>query len=216
MNRKVIVTGDNSKTLLIPDLNETYHSTNGALNEAQHVFIQEGLAQLKKQDAPISIFEMGFGTGLNALVTLAHCLKHKITVHYTALEKYPLSWEESQQMDYASLFNRTEYSSIIKQMHTCKWEETVDIHPLFKLKKLKGDIHTVSIAINPVDLIYFDAFGPRVQADLWTITVLKKMNALLKHNGMLTTYCAQGQFKRNLKAAGFAVKACQDRLAKER
>jgi tRNA U34 5-methylaminomethyl-2-thiouridine-forming methyltransferase MnmC len=203
MERKIIVTGDKSKTLLIPALDETYHSTHGALNEARHVFIKNGLSNIK--DDQVAIFELGFGTGLNLLVTLEAIQQTSQHIHYTGIEKYPLSYELVQEMHYEKLFSK-DLIPAFKKAHQADWENKTRIHPQLMLEKMNADIQTANIGAEVYDLIYFDAFGPRVQPDLWSVTLLKKMYQSLKTPGKLVTYCAQGQFKRNLKTAGFDVK----------
>lgn len=204
MDRKIIVTADNSKTLLIPELNETYHSKHGALNEARYVFIKMGLDYLQTthQNNPITIFEMGFGTGLNALVTLEYLKNHpSLKITYDSIEKYPLTINEIENIGYDNVLDAT----LFKKLHICEWNKEHIITDQFQLKKIKGDIKSSLLKEANYDLIYFDAFGPRVQPALWETDTLKKMYTILKPTGTLVTYCAQGQFKRNLKAVGFEV-----------
>ena len=203
MDRKIIVTEDNSKTLLIPSIDETYHSTHGAYNEALHVFIHAGIGALNQQN--LRIFEMGFGTGLNALVTLNHAMEHSLSVEYTSIEKHPLSWETVSQLDYPQLIDNAKIAPLFEKIHNSPWEKSTTINDNFNLKKLKGDVGRDLSEEANYDLVFYDAFGPRVQPELWTEDVLQKMFDLLKHRGILTTYCAQGQFKRNLKKVGFTV-----------
>ena len=204
MDRKIIVTEDNSKTLLIPSLNETYHSTKGAFNEAMHVFIAAGLSNLISKSV-VNVFEMGFGTGLNALVSLDFGITNGININYTSIEKYPLSFETVKQLDYPSLLNTMDISTLHAEIHNSEWGKSVQIHPHFVLKKIEGDISDLKSNPNAFDIVFYDAFGPKIQPDLWSTTVLQKMSDLLKTGGVLVTYCAQGQFKRNLKSVGFVV-----------
>ncbi len=203
MERKIIVTEDNSKTLLIPALNETYHSLNGALSESLHIFIRAGFDFLLPRKE-IRIFEMGFGTGLNALTTLHSAIDLKIRVDYITIEKYPLTSAEALSLTFTDL-KELNSGDMHTEMHACAWNEKKTIHPYFTLTKLKGDVLTYPHLPHQVDLIYYDAFGPPTQPDLWTESAMRSMFALLRPNGVLVTYCAQGQFKRNLKAAGFIV-----------
>lgn len=202
MERKIIVTGDNSKTLLIPDLDETYHSTHGALNEARHVFIKHGLAEIKKEQ--VNIFELGFGTGLNLLVTMEYLSKHPIQVNYSSIEKYPLPFSIIKEMGYDELIDSS-FSKTYLHAHESAWEEEIALTEQLTLLKQEGDIKSALMENSKFHLILFDAFGPRVQPDLWSVDILFKMYSSLKLDGRLVTYCAQGQFKRNLKAAGFKV-----------
>ena len=203
MNRKIIVTEDKSKTLLIPALNETYHSIHGALNESMHVFIQTGYQFLLPRKE-MKIFEMGFGTGLNALVTLNEAFQSNTSVEYHSLEKYPITLDEINALNFESL-EHLENAFYFKGLHDCDWGNIHAITPFFNLLKMHEDLLSIHLADAFYDLIYFDAFGPGTQADLWTSSVMAKMYKTLKPGGVLVTYCAQGQFKRNLKEAGFDI-----------
>lgn len=207
MDRKIIVTGDNSKTLLIPSINETYHSTKGAFNEALHVFIDAGLKKINPNKS-IRVFEMGFGTGLNALVTLNHILNEKTEISYTSVEQFPLDYKTVSELNYPALFsNRDELIDYFKLMHEVDWEKEAQIHPRFKLKKIKLNLIEDKINEPLFDLVFYDAFGPKVQPELWDIPVLKKIYEAMSPGGIFVTYCAQGQFKRNIKAVGFEYEA---------
>ncbi|MGB1101998.1 MAG: tRNA (5-methylaminomethyl-2-thiouridine)(34)-methyltransferase MnmD [Crocinitomicaceae bacterium] len=202
MERKIIVTGDNSKTLLIPELDETYHSVHGALNEARHVFINNGFESIDKSN--VAVFELGFGTGLNLLVTLEFLSKKDIKVDYTSIEKYPLPHETIEKMDYDRLID-AKYAEVYIKAHQVEWNKKIGLTEKLNLTKVDADVSIYEMEKEQYDIIYFDAFGPRVQPELWSVPVLKKMFESLHAPGRLVTYCAQGQFKRNLKAAGFEV-----------
>lgn len=204
MDRKIIVTQDNSKTLLISELNETYHSTNGAYNEAIHVFINAGIQFFPKKEN-LKIFEMGFGTGLNALLSSNYALNNQLQINYTSIEKYPLDMELVQELNYPQLIDNEEVESLFTLLHSSPWGKENKINPHFTLNKLKEDLASFNLDMNSFDIVFYDAFGPRVQPDLWTIESLRKMYELLVPGGILVTYCAQGQFKRNLKSLGFLV-----------
>lgn len=204
MNCKIIVTADNSKSLLIPELNETYHSINGALNEAQHVFIKNGLEQIVSEN-PIRIFEMGFGTGLNALLTLNYIKNTPIYIAYKTIEKYPVDFETIKELNHPLTANLTELQTAFNEMHTSSWNQIIEITEQFTFEKIKGDLISTDIGNETYHLIYYDAFAPKVQPDLWDVVIFKKMYASLVPSGRLVTYCAQGQFKRNLREAGFIV-----------
>lgn len=205
MRRKAIDTADESKTLLIPEWNETYHSQHGALTEAKHVFIKSGLEALSKTS--LSIFEMGFGTGLNALLTLDYCLQKERQIQYHAIEKYPLSYEEVASLDYPERCQLSQLSKQFEVMHNANWEEKISVSDQFSLHKIQGDIQEKNLANDFYDAIFYDAFGPRVQPDLWSEAICKKIFDALKPEGLLVTYCAQGQFKRNLKSVGFEIES---------
>lgn len=201
MTHTLIQTSDGSTSLYNPQLNETYHSVHGALQETMHVFIKNGLHLFPKQ--PISILEIGFGTGLNALVTFAQHTSLGQTIHYETVEAYPLTWQEASQMNYPQLIDNS-LSSTFQQMHSCSWNKTIQLSPTFSFKKRLQ--HFQQINDTPTfNLIYFDAFGAQVQPELWNEDIFKKMYNALKNNGILVTYAAKGSVRRALVAAGFTV-----------
>ncbi|MFD1550676.1 methyltransferase [Putridiphycobacter roseus] len=201
--RQVIITGDNSKSLLIKDTDISYHSIHGAKTESNHIFIAHGLNQLNKNQ-PICIFEMGFGTGLNALLTLEQANKQQLNINYHSIEKYPLHQQEWEDFTEKNGFSNEEKNHF-KTLHETNWETQISITPKFELKKIQGDILTHTFESDFYDIIYFDAFGPGFQPELWKPNLLQKLHNSLKTNGFLITYCAQGQFKRDLKSVGFKV-----------
>jgi len=203
MKREPLETGDKSKTLLIPEWNETYHSHHGALTEALHVFILHGLKHSNK--TTVRIFEMGFGTGLNALLSLEYAHKNNLQVFYDSIEKYPLSYEEVKPLSYPELAELNHLEKEFEEMHLAGWNETKKISDNFVLKKLHADISEPDLEPDFYDIIYYDAFGPRVQPELWSEEICRRLFQSLRPGGILVTYCAQGQFKRNLKSAGFEV-----------
>ena len=205
MNKKIIATGDKSKTLLIPELNETYHSSNGALNEALHVFRDAGLNYFTNTKS-LSVFEMGFGTGLNALVSLDYANTHAIKINYTTIENTPIDIALIDELAYTNLFTGTNLKSDYRKLHLEPWNNSVRINKNFEFEKILGKIQEyIPNDHQKFDLIFYDAFGPRVQPELWTDTIMQQMYKMLNEGGILITYCAQGQFKRNLKSAGFTV-----------
>ncbi|UKN01894.1 tRNA (5-methylaminomethyl-2-thiouridine)(34)-methyltransferase MnmD [Paracrocinitomix mangrovi] len=206
MESKIIVTDDNSKTLLIPELNETYHSTKGAITESQHVFIKEGLMHANKKD--LKIFEMGFGTGLNAILTALVSEQNQITVDYHTIEAYPLKWEMVDQLNYQELLNLNEQQfDFFKSSHQTETNSKPIKFGNFSFQKYISKIQDIQLENDFFDLIYYDAFGPKVQSELWEIPVLTIIYNSMKKDGVLVTYCAQGQFKRNLKELGFEVES---------
>lgn len=206
MNRTLRTTADGSATLFVPELNEHYHSVHGAVQESNHVFIQAGLKACKSRE--ISILEMGFGTGLNAWLTAIYAAKNKLSINYTALEKYPLVPEEWRLLNYTEHASHKQ-SGLFQHIHQVPWETKTEISEHFALQKIKADFADFNFeeTQNAFHLIYFDAFAPSTQPDLWTTEMFLKMYNSLKQNGLLVTYCAQGQVKRNMKAAGFKVEA---------
>jgi tRNA U34 5-methylaminomethyl-2-thiouridine-forming methyltransferase MnmC len=205
MQRKIIKTEDNSKTLLIPEMNETYHSTHGALTEALHIYIKHGVASISSFQKEINIFEMGFGTGLNAILTLDHIKSTNSNINYHTIEKYPVSKEELEALNYISKNNLTDLKPAFEALHTSEFNTQSNITPSFSFMKYNLDIKDFSITHDFFHIIYFDAFAPSHQPDLWTQPLLKKMYDALKPNGFLITYCAQGEFKRTLKSIGFEI-----------
>lgn len=197
------MTGDNSKTLLIPELNETYHSRHGAITESRHIFLQHGLSQIRKNE--IEIFELGFGTGLNALLTYIYSITNSIRINYTCIEKYPLTYEEVSLLNYPQELNNPSTEDILKKMHEAPFGKSTQITGNFELYKYVGDFTKVAVSNSTFDLIYFDAFAPKIQPELWTQEVFLKIAPMLKPGGILVSYCAQGQFRRNLKSAGLRV-----------
>jgi tRNA U34 5-methylaminomethyl-2-thiouridine-forming methyltransferase MnmC len=195
-------TADGSFTLYVPGLDEHYHSYHGALQEAKHVFIENGVLSLKSKK--IRILEVGFGTGLNALLTACESVVLEREIEYVGVEAYPVPIELLQKMDYASLIDHKNAFKFYNHMIQDVWGKEQLIHDSFKLTKVKQKIENYECD-ETFDIIYFDAFGPRVQEEMWTIAIMEKMHNSLNVNGFLVTYCAKGQFKRDLKTVGFQV-----------
>jgi len=206
MKRRLIVTNDGSNTIYVEELDETYHSTNGAVLEANHVFIHAGLLRCAEQKKVISIFEMGFGTGLNAVLTSLKAKEIGIDVFYFGIEAYPVEDEILNSIDYSTTLG-SECDTEFQKVHSAKWNELVRINDHFSIQKIHSKIEDFVSIQNSIDLIYFDAFGPRAQKEMWDISIFKKMYSMLKENGILVTYCANGQFKRDLKSLGFRIEA---------
>ena len=206
MKREIIKTGDGSATIYLPEWNEHYHSKHGAVQEALHVFVKKGLHHFieKRSSDEISILEIGFGTGLNALITALEAEKLKISMSYCGVEAYPVSEEEVSALDYSSAFKDEAASEVFRKIHNAKWEEDVAINSLFRLQKKKMFFSNIT-SEDDFNLIYFDAFGPRVQPELWEEAIFKKMYAALQKNGVLVTYSAKGSVRRAMQAVGFSV-----------
>lgn len=202
LKREIITTKDGSKTLFIPELNEQYHSVNGAVQESMHVFINAGFKELSHLNK-LNIFEVGFGTGLNALLSF-FCNKNQ-KVFYHGIEKYPLASEEYSVLDFPAFISKSkELKNAFITMHECLWNKTININSSFELYKEKNSLEKFSTN-QKFDLIYFDAFAPEIQPDLWTVEVFKTMFDLLLPGGILVTYCAKGQVRRNMQEVGFKV-----------
>ena len=202
MKREIIQTLDGSTTIHLPDWGESYHSKHGAIQEAYHVFIQNGLFTFHNQ--PITILEIGFGTGLNAFITYLESKKSNQKIDYLGVEAYPISSAEILQMNYVSELNAVYESPIFNRMHECEWEITNEVSPLFSLTKRKQFFDQINDE-NKFDLIYFDAFGYRVQPELWSTEIFRKMYQSLKSSGTLVTYAARGVVKRSMIEVGFKV-----------
>jgi len=198
---KISQTLDGSNTLTDENLKETYHSTNGAVQESMHVYIQQGLLAYKSSKASINVFEMGFGTGLNTLLSIINQPKN-VNVSYLSAEAFPVEMEILKQLNYGTLaFDKELYSTIIE----CPFGVWKNLTKGFLLKKQKANFLTETFPSHFFDIIYYDAFGPKIQPELWTREAMEKCFEMLVKGGILITYCAQGQFKRNLKAAGFII-----------
>jgi tRNA U34 5-methylaminomethyl-2-thiouridine-forming methyltransferase MnmC len=202
MKREIKITADGSSTLYLPELDENYHSDHGALQEAMHVFIENGLNTIKSNQ--ISVFEMGFGTGLNALLTSIEAKKRTKQISYIGIEAFPVSTEHIEEINFVDMVG-VEHSADFQQMHQANWNEKITINHNFDFTKIHSKIEEFCMPENEFDIIFYDAFGPRAQATMWEIPILEKMYKGLKPGGILVTYCAQGQFKRNLKSLGFEV-----------
>lgn len=200
--RELVKTSDGSVTLYIPELNETYHSKNGAITESQHVFISNGLDYLDKKE--ISILEIGFGTGLNCIVTFNHVQNKQIKIHYTGVEAYPITDSEIENLNYTDFFNSKNEVLAFSKMHSCNWEVENEIDKDFTLIKQNKKFVEINCD-NCYDLIYFDAFGPEIQPDLWTEDIFRIMYNSLRKNGVLTTYSAKGSVRRAMQSVGFKV-----------
>lgn len=203
MKREIIITADGSSTISVPELNENYHSVNGAIAEANHVYINAGFKEVEKED--VNILEIGFGTGLNSLLTLIESDEEGKSVFYQGVEAYPVSASELSALNYIEELKAEEYSELYKLMHNSAWEEEVKLTNNFTLLKQKKSFIEID-DVDKFDLIYFDAFGPDVQPELWTVDVFEKMYKSLKPNGILVTYSSKGIVKRALRSVGFTVK----------
>jgi tRNA U34 5-methylaminomethyl-2-thiouridine-forming methyltransferase MnmC len=203
MLREIKTTSDGSTTIHLPEWDESYHSKHGAIQEAYHVFIKNGLSLCRKE--AVAILEIGFGTGLNAFITYLESKANRITIDYTGVEAYPVSEEEVFAMNYLEELKAIEYQKVYKDMHQCQWEEKVRLDSNFSLTKRKQFFDEIN-DVASFDLIYFDAFGFRVQPELWGTSIFKKMFDALKEEGILVTYAARGVVKRSMQEVGFTVK----------
>jgi len=200
---ELIQTEDGSHSLYIPELNETYHSTHGALRESDYVFIKNGL-DLVKDNNEITILEVGFGTGLNTFLTFLESEKNGLKIHYHTLEPYPLEESIVRSLNYPEKI-ASDKSSFFYDFHKYPFGEKVEVVPGFTFQKDLTKLEQLELQPNYFDLVYFDAFAPSKQPELWSLENFEKIFSWLKEGGVLVSYCASGQFKRNLRSAGFLV-----------
>jgi tRNA U34 5-methylaminomethyl-2-thiouridine-forming methyltransferase MnmC len=198
----VIKTLDGSHTLYLKDKDETYHSRHGAIQESRHVFIEAGLKPLVETGSKeIQILEVGFGTGLNALLTYLEAEKNEISIQYTSLEAFPVSSEIVSQLNYGDALNA---KAVFQKLHALSWNENHRVSEFFSLQKNQIKLEEFG-SDKKFGLIYFDAFAPRVQPELWTEEVFRKIYKLTASDGVLVTYCSKGDVRRAMIAAGFQV-----------
>lgn len=200
--RQLIKTDDGSHSLYLPGLDETYHNRRGALTESRHIYIDWGLDHFRNYSYPVKILEIGFGTGLNALLSLEFATLHELKVEYHTIEPYPLSHEEWSKLNYAIDEHQL---SQLKLLHESSFEtkKSTKINQYFEVYKYKTRIQELALPNEYFDLVYFDAFAPNKQNEMWDIDILDKVRNSMRTPSALVTYCSQGQFKRDLKRLGF-------------
>jgi len=201
MDKEFVITEDGSHTIYLPEMDEHYHSTHGAIQESLHIYINQGLLQIANQE--ISILEIGFGTGLNAYLTYSYAENKKLKINYFSIEKFPLGETDYLKLNYPqNIF--PEYSAVFEKIHRSEWNKIVEISPEFSLQKVHADL--LSFEFNQLpqfDLVYFDAFAPGKQPEMWTDEIIQKVSDCVKKDGILVTYCAKGSVRRSFSAAGF-------------
>lgn len=204
---KIITTEDGSHSLYNEELKETYHSFHGAFKESIHVFMLYGLDSWVAENPtkkPIRIFEVGFGTGLNAWLTLVWAEQNQIPVLYHSIEPYPLSGEIYSQLNYGDMDDAIfHYKPYLQRLHKAEWDKGIIMSEYFNMKKEKISLEEVKLY--PSDVVFYDAFAPSKQPGMWSITVLSKVCNALNPGGIFTTYCATGQLKRDLKSLDLTV-----------
>lgn len=212
MERKIITTSDGSHSIFVPELNEHYHSIHGAIQESNHVFIEAGLKQISKDRSEINILEIGMGTGLNVLLTFFETANSSLKITYTAIEAFPIKEDLVKELNYADLLSpsesisNSELQQIFNKIHSSEWNKEIFISKNFMLHKVNDELKNVELK-NKFDLIYFDAFGPPVQPEMWTEEIFQKIADTTAPKGILVTYCAKGEVKRTLKKVGFTVES---------
>ena len=203
MQAHISKTDDGSDTIYLPEIDEHYHSTHGAVQESEHVFIRAALDAVQCTDASLKVFEMGFGTGLNALLSYRWAEQHQRKLEFYSVEKYPIPATLYQQLNYGNTLSEHE-SHILQQMHQLSWGSLHAIGPLFSLHKTETDLLDYR-ASEQFHAIFMDAFSPGKQAHLWSEAVFRMFFGMLREGGVLTTYSSKGDVKRALKAAGFRI-----------
>ncbi len=204
MQRNLIITKDGSHTIELAAPFITYHSINGAIQESQHVFIDAGLKPLSGTKETICVFEMGFGTGLNALLTLVQAELHQQKIYYETIEAFPLEEDIITQLNYCEQLQQPDLKNIFIQLHAAAWEKEIPITAFFVLRKTRTSLinHSSSQLFN---LIYYDAFAPAVQPELWTPEIFQQLFNMMSPGGILVTYSSKGSVRRAMQAAGFIV-----------
>jgi len=205
---RVITTDDGSHSLYVPHLDETYHSSFGAITESEHIFIESGLHHFchsNPQASQVSIFELGFGTGLNALLSYRYALQTHIEVKYISIESDPLPLDFAMTLNYPALIDFKGSGDIFRALHESSWDQTIQLVEFFSIKKIHRPVEHFEGQQDMVEVIYFDAFAPGIQPAIWSREILQMMFDMIKVGGVLVTYCVQGQFRRDLKAVGFHV-----------
>lgn len=200
--RQVVATGDGSHTVYVPGMNVTYHSKHGAVQESLHVFLKAGLEPLLAEvSLPLRIFEMGFGTGLNAFLTALEAQKRAFPIHYTAIERFPLSGPEWASLNYSEVLGEP---ALFEALHRAPWNEEIPVTPHFTLQKVEGDLLDFR-PVRKARLVYYDAFAPSAQPELWTPEAFRHLASFLEDGAVLVTYCSKGDVRRAFQSAGFTV-----------
>ena len=209
MQRQLLITKDGSHTLSIPETGVTYRSIHGAIAEAKHVFIQSGFNTIKtlNKKAPIKILEVGLGSGLNALMTIIEAIDQDRPTHYTALEPFPVPYDEIRQLNYPDYISGINTSDLLKLIHVCESDHDIELHQNFTFRKKLTTLEQFlsSTSKEKFHLIYFDPFAPKASPELWGLPVFQELFYILENGGILVTYCSKGSVQRNMKAAGFKV-----------
>ena len=208
-----MITEDGSQTIYLPEMDEHYHSLHGAIQESLYIYIEQGLLKTNKNE--LSVLEIGFGTGLNTFLTYCYAQKNNLSVKYCTLEKFPLNEVEFSQLNYPNnIF--PEYSFIFNEIHEVEWNKKIDISENFQLEKIQADLLTFQFENIPqYDLVYYDAFAPGKQPEMWTKHILHKVAAAVKPDGILVTYCAKGSVRRALSEAGFTMERIPGPIGKK-
>ena len=201
-------TEDGSLTLYAPTFGEHYHSMHGAVQESEHIYLglalRERMSSWREGDAPLRLFEVGFGTGLNALLSWREVEERHIPLQYYSIEKFPITPELYEALHYEGLGEEREVKNQLLRLHTAPWDEAVELSPFFTLYKLRGDLTTCTFP-ERLSVIYYDAFSPESQPELWAEVLFQRLGKVASSGAILSTYCAKGEVRRRLQRAGFLV-----------
>lgn len=207
-DRSLIQTNDGSSSILDSFRNASFHSVHGALTESNHVYINSGLGLFQNSKQKVRIFELGFGTGLNTFLSFIYGYQHSIQIEYTAIDSHILENELVNQLDYPNQALLSPFSEYFFLIHNQDWNKPIQLNQDFVLTKINLDwLRFEPVANIEFDLVYFDAFGPEVQAELWDFDSLQKIHCMMRQGGIFCTYCAKGAVKRLLKQIGFKVES---------
>ena len=201
MKSELILTEDGSNSLYVPEIDECYHSSHGAIQESRHIFIEAGLKQCRKSE--INVLEVGFGTGLNAFLTMIEAERSGKQIQYVSLEKYPVEAEKALRLNYPEELSPGK-RSYFELMHLSAWNKKIQVTPFFSLEKIETDF-TQYAPVDKFDVVFFDAFSPEKQPEMWTQERFELIYRHCNHGAMLTTYCAKGAVRRAMQAAGFTM-----------
>jgi len=202
---QLVTSEDGSHTLFLPLLNEHFHSTHGAIQESMHIFIDAGLRKAAETRNKINLLEVGFGTGLNALLTYLHMFQNDLEIEYLAIEAYPLPQNIFSRLNYPQLLQDTNAQECFRQISLAEWDRSLQLSGNFSLEKVNRKIEDISLKPGKFNLVYFDAFSPAAQPEMWTEDIFRKMFDSMDEGGILVTYCCKGIVKRAMKSAGFQI-----------
>ena len=209
---ELVVTSDGSHSLRFPAVGEVYHSVHGAMSEAVHVYIVPCFEPQAKANPSVEVLEVGFGTGLNAFLTLCKSIEYGIAVNYIAIEAYPLEEKIWSRLNYPEVYKKLygndlglDIEFLFHDLHTAEWSREVEITPNFYLTKIRGMVRNITLPANTFHCVYYDAFAPQYQPELWTAEVFARIAAAMRDEALLTTYCCKGDVKRALKANGMKI-----------
>ena len=204
---QLIITADGSHSLHFPSVGESYHSVHGAMLEAQHVYIAPCFEPQAKANPSVEVLEVGFGTGLNAFLTLCKSVEYGVAVNYTAIEAFPLAEDVYSRLNYPEVYNKLygndlalDLESLFHDLHTAEWGREVEIMPNFRLTKLCGKLQETELPADTFHCVYYDAFAPQYQPEMWTADLFVRIVAAMRDGALLTTYCCKGDVKRAMKA----------------